>query len=78
MNNIREFFISKFSFFGGKIFSIFEKVCFRNGIWAVSSKKKPSNVHKMCRLKSSCAKYHPGLCSPFIHFVVSNDSVSGQ
>ena len=30
--------------------------------------------------KSSCpcAKYHPGLCSPFIHIVVSNNSVSGQ
>ena len=34
----------------------------------------------MCRLRSSCtcAKYHPGLCSPFILSVVSNDSVSGQ
>ena len=27
---ILEFFIWKFSFFGGKIFSIFEKACFRN------------------------------------------------
>ena len=26
----------------------------------------------------ACAKCHPGLCSPFIHSVVSNDSVSGQ
>ena len=35
---------------------------------------------KMCGFTSSCtcAKYHPGRCSPFIHFVVSNDSVSGQ
>ena len=27
---ISEFFIWKFSFFGGKIFSIFEQACFRN------------------------------------------------
>ena len=38
---------------------------------------------KICRFRSSCAciKYHPGLCSPFIHSivsVVSNDSVSSQ
>ena len=30
------------------------------------------------RSPCACAKYHPGLCSPFIHFVVSNESVSGQ
>ena len=29
---ISEFFIWKFSFFDGKIFSIFEKACFRNGM----------------------------------------------
>ena len=36
-------------------------------------------MRKMRRLRSSwaCAKYHPGLCSPFVHAVVSNDSVSG-
>ena len=28
---ISEFFIWKFSFFGGKIFIIFEQACFRNG-----------------------------------------------
>ena len=44
--------------------------------------EKNYDVHvkqKMCRFRSSCIcpKYHPGLCSPFIHSVVSNDSVSG-
>ena len=35
---------------------------------------------RMRRFRSSCeiAKYHLGLCSPFIHSVVSNDSDSGQ
>ena len=44
------------------------------------SENVPSNTRKMRRLGSSCpcAKYHPGLCSPFMHSVVSNDSVSGQ
>ena len=41
-------------------------------LWAMSSKK----------CLQTCPKYpdsdHPGLCSPFIHYVVSNDSVSGQ
>ena len=34
---------------------------------------------KMRRFRSSCAcaHYHLGLCSPFIYYVVSNDSVSG-
>ena len=33
-----------------------------------------------CRfvLACACAKYNLGLCSPFMHSVVSNDSVSGQ
>ena len=30
------------------------------------------------RLPCACAKYHPGVCSSFVHSVVSNDSVSGQ
>ena len=49
-------------------------------IWATSSKKVHLNIHRMCRFRSACAcsKYHLGLCSPFIHSVVSNDSVSGQ
>ena len=35
---------------------------------------------KMCSIRSSCmcTKYHPGLCSPFIHSVEYNDSVSRQ
>ena len=42
-------------------------------IW---TKKK----HKTLSFRSSytCTKYHPGFCSPFIHYVVSNDSISGQ
>ena len=43
--------------------------------WATSSKKVPSNMR---RLRPYCAWYHLGLCSPFIHSVVSNDSVSRQ
>ena len=37
-------------------------------------------LNKICRFRSSCAcpKYHLGLCSPFIHSVVSNESVSWQ
>ena len=39
--------------------------------------KSALNIHKMCRFRSSCAcvKYHQGLCSPFIHSVLSDDSV---
>ena len=39
--------------------------------------KVPSNMFKMNRLRSSCAgaKSHLGLCSTFIHYVVSGDSV---
>ena len=35
---------------------------------------------RTCAFQSpcACAKYHPGLCSPFIHSVVLNDSSSGQ
>ena len=46
----------------------------------IKSERKPENPGKMCRFTSSCtqAKSHPGLCSPFIHYVVSIDSVSGQ
>ena len=48
--------------------------------WASSSKKIPSSMLKICRFISSCtcANYHTGFCSPFIHSLVSNDSVSGQ
>ena len=43
-------------------------------------KTVPSNTHRMCIFRSSyaCAMYHLGLCSSFIHSVVSNDSVSKQ
>ena len=52
----------------------------RINIWAVSREKEPSNMRKMHRFRSSCtyAKYHLGLCSPCIHSLVFNDSVSGQ
>ena len=48
--------------------------------WVVSNEKLPSNMCKMRRFRSSyaCAKYHPGLCSPFIHSVVANDFASAQ
>ena len=46
-------------------------------IWTASSKKMPLSTCKMHRLSNVCAKSHPCLC-PFIHSVVSNDSVSGQ
>ena len=43
-------------------------------------KKMPLNICKMIRFRLSCAcaKYHPGLCCPFIDAVLSGDSVSGQ
>ena len=39
--------------------------------------RKCSNMRKMSRFRSpcACAMYHPGLCSPFIHSVVSNNSL---
>ena len=40
---------------------------------------KTNNCHRTCfRSSCSCTRYHPGICSPFIHSVVSNGSVSGQ
>ena len=46
----------------------------------IKGKKVPSNMCKMHRFRSSYAyaKHHTSLCSPFIHSVVSNDSVSKQ
>ena len=48
--------------------------CYRMSIyiWATSNEKVSLNMRKMYRFRSSraCAKYHPGLCSPFIHSVV--------
>ena len=51
-----------------------------NDNWAASSEKVPSNMCKMgrCILSFAGATYILGFCSPFIHFVVSNNSVSGQ
>ena len=41
-------------------------------------RKAPSNMRKMRRFRSSCAcaKHHSGHCSPFIHSIVSNASIS--
>ena len=69
--------------FGSIVFykhiSSFDNRCAICFIWAVSSKTLLANVHRMCRCISSCTctKCHLDLCSPFIHSVVSKDSVSG-
>ena len=50
-----------------------------NLVCAASSEKVPSKLHKMRRFGScTCATYYPGICSTFIHSVISNDSVNGQ
>ena len=51
-----------------------------NAEWTAPSENVSSSMRKMRRFGSSCAcaKYHLRLCSQFIHFTVSNDSVSGQ
>ena len=48
--------------------------------WATPSEKGPSNMAKCTDSDSShvCAKSHPGICSPLIHSMVSNNSVSRQ
>ena len=48
--------------------------------WNSPNKNAPSTMRTMRKFKSSCAsaKYHQALCSPFIHSVVSNNSVRGQ
>ena len=47
---------------------------------AMSREKVPLNICRIHRIRSYCtsAKYNPSLCSPFIHSVVSNDSVHRQ
>ena len=47
---------------------------------AASSENVSSYMREMRRFRSSCTfvKYHPGLCSSFIHPVVSNNPVCGQ
>ena len=51
-----------------------------NAKWTAPSENVSLSMRKMRRFGSSCAcaKYHLRLCSQFIHFTVSNDSVSGQ
>ena len=48
--------------------------------FAASSEKAFSNVRRMRRLRSfwACVKYHPSLCSIFLHSLVNNGSVSEQ
>ena len=48
--------------------------------WTTSSEKKCLRTCAKWAFREfcSCAKYHPGLCSPFIHCLVSSDSVRGQ
>ena len=47
---------------------------------ASSNEKVSSNKRKKCgfTLSYACAMFHPGLCSPSISSIVSNDSGSGQ
>ena len=54
--------------------------CVSSMSWAVTSEKMPLNMCKMHRLRSTCAdtKCHTGFYTPFIHSVVSNDSVNRQ
>ena len=43
-----EFFLSEnFQFFGGKIFSIFEQACFRNGTWETQNEAAPG-LQNLC------------------------------
>ena len=50
---ISEFFISKFSFFGGKIFSIFEQACFLNVLGNATNAQR--------KVWSDCADAQTGL-----------------
>ena len=42
--------------------------------------KVPSNLRKMRKFRSSCSckKCHQGHCFPFVHSLISSDSISGQ
>ena len=66
--------LAKKRFGTGKKTCIFELIHEKRICIDTSSKKVPSRLRKICRYRSSCAC----LCSPLIHSVVSNDSVSGQ
>ena len=46
--------------------------------WELCKQIIGSHQAKKCLLACICAKYHHGIFSPFIHSVVSNDSVCGQ
>ena len=48
----------------------------RNQNWVASSEKVPSSMRKTCGFKLSCARarFHSGLCFPFLHSIVSNFS----
>ena len=48
--------------------------------WATPSENVSSSMRKMCGFTSSgtCAKSHPGICSPLKYSMVCNDSVCGQ
>ena len=48
--------------------------------WTASSETVPSSIRRMRIYRSSCActYYHSDICSPFIYFIIFNDSVSGH
>ena len=53
--------------------------CYPHHCYIAASSEQCASMHKMRRFRSSCAcAKHPDFCSPFIHLVVSNDSVIGQ
>ena len=58
--------------------SIFKFSVIQN-IWASSSESGPSNMRKMYIFRSffACAMSHLGLCSPFVHSVISNEADLG-
>ena len=47
-------------------------------IWATPCDNVPSNKRNIRSFRSSCLKYHPVFCFPFMYSVVSNDSVTGR
>ena len=50
-------------------------------IWAAPSKKSVFEYSQKCTHSDSfhaCSQFHPGICSPLTHYLMSNDSISGQ
>ena len=45
---------------------------------AIKCIRRYAKKKRSFRSPCACENYHPGLCSPFIHSVVSNDSVSEE